>query len=119
SPSDIGKAQNVSLQLEGTIQRNGKRLRVTARLVDVNDGVMRWSDMYERDATDVLTVQDELARAITEAVGVSVGTPTVLAVVDSTPSSTTKESGQAYDLYLRGRFQLRRPGPPPLQQAIT
>ncbi len=121
SPSDIGKALNVGLQLEGTVQREGKRLRVTARLVNVSDGVMRWSDMYERDATDLLTVQEGLARAITEAIGSAVGGGTELAVDDTTPvgEGASKTSGQAYDLYLRGRFQLGRRNATSLQQAIT
>ncbi|MEO8620622.1 MAG: protein kinase [bacterium] len=122
SPSDIGKALNVALQLEGTVQREGKRLRVTARLVGVSDGVMRWSDMYERDATDLLTVQEGLARAITDAVSSAVGAaPTALASSDSAPldSKANEVAGQAYDLYLRGRFQLGRRTAASLQQAIT
>jgi serine/threonine-protein kinase len=122
SPSDIGKALNVALQLEGTVQRVGKRLRVTARLVNVSDGVMRWSDMYERDATDLLTVQEGLARSITDAVGGAMGgSGAMLASADTTPveSSASKASGQAYDLYLRGRFQLGRRNATSLQQAIT
>jgi TolB-like protein/tetratricopeptide (TPR) repeat protein len=122
SPSDIGKALNVALQLEGTVQREGKRLRVTARLVNVSDGVMRWSDMYERDATDLLTVQEGLARAITDAVGGAVGGgAAVLAVSDTATlnSGSNKTSGQAYDLYLRGRFQLNRRSATSLRQAIN
>ena len=122
APSDIGKALNVALQLEGTVQREGKRLRVTARLVNVSDGVMRWSDMYERDATDLLTVQEGLARAITDAVGGAMGTNSPqLASRDTTPveSGANKSSGQAYDLYLRGRFQLGRRSAASLQQAIS
>ena len=121
SPSDIGKALNVALQLEGTVQREGKRLRVTARLVNVSDGVMKWSDMYERDATDLLTVQEGLARAITDAVGGAVGGGSALASNDTSAldSSVSKASGQAYDLYLRGRFQLARRSATSLQQAIT
>ncbi|MEP6731970.1 MAG: protein kinase [bacterium] len=122
SPSDIGKALNVALQLEGTVQRDGKRLRVTARLVAVSDGVMRWSDMYERDATDLLTVQEGLARAITDAVGAAMGsTGQALASQDSSRAeiNTNKASGQAYDLYLRGRFQLGRRSATSLQQAVT
>ena len=122
SPSDIGKALNVALQLEGTVQREGKRLRVTARLVNVGDGVMRWSDMYERDATDLLTVQEGLARAITDAVGGAVGGgTTALAAADTATvnSGSNKTSGQAYDLYLRGRFQLNRRSATSLRQAIT
>ena len=120
SPSDIGKALNVALQLEGTIQRDGKRLRVTARLVGVNDGVMRWSDTYERQATDLLSVQDDLARAITSAVRGSMG-GALAQVADTGPSvaEVSPASGQAYDLYLRGRFQLGRRSPAALQQAIV
>jgi TolB-like protein len=69
SASEVGEALHVTMQLEGTIQRDGRRLRVTARLVEVSDGTMRWSDMYERETTDLMTVQDELSRAITLAVG--------------------------------------------------
>jgi serine/threonine protein kinase/tetratricopeptide (TPR) repeat protein len=107
SPNEVGKALNVAQQLEGTVQRDGNRLRVTARLVGVNDGVMHWSDMYERDATDLLTVQDELARVITGAVGVAIGNDVVEPAVASAAPVSGAE-GKAYDLYLRGRFQLGR-----------
>jgi serine/threonine-protein kinase len=76
SPSDVGRELNVTRQLEGTVQREGKRLRVTARLVDVRDGTMTWSDMYERDVTDLLSVQDELTRVITGAVREAIGART-------------------------------------------
>jgi len=69
SPSEVGEALHVTMQLEGTIQREGKRVRVTARLVDVRDGTMRWSEMYERNTGNALALQDELSRAITAAVG--------------------------------------------------
>jgi eukaryotic-like serine/threonine-protein kinase len=117
SPNEVGKALNVAQQLEGTVQRDGNRLRVTARLVGVNDGVMHWSDMYERDATDLLTVQDELARVITGAVGVAIGNDVVEpAVAAAAPVSGAE--GKAYDLYLRGRFQLGRRSAASLKRAI-
>jgi TolB-like protein/Flp pilus assembly protein TadD len=121
APSDIGKALNVALQLEGTVQRVGKRLRVTARLVGVNDGVMRWSDMYERDATDLLTVQEELARAITGAVDGAMGGSSAVAAATATPKAepSSKSSGEAYDAYLRGRFQLGRRSASSIQQSIA
>jgi serine/threonine-protein kinase len=121
SPNDIGQALHVAQQLEGTVQREGKRLRVTARLVDVSDGVMRWSDMYERDATDLLTVQQELARVITGAVGGAMGNE-ALAAADSEGSlddSVSWAQATAYDLYLRGRFQLAKRGAGPLRLAIS
>jgi len=88
----------------------------------VSDGVMRWSDMYERDATDLLTVQQELARVITGAVGGAIGTE-ALASADSggatAPDSVSWAEATAYDLYLRGRFQLAKRGAAPLRQAIS
>jgi serine/threonine-protein kinase len=123
SPSDIGQALHVAQQLEGTVQREGKRLRVTARLVDVSDGVMRWSDMYERDATDLLTVQQELARVITGAVGGAMGAEALAADQpagdESTSDSVSWAEATAYDLYLRGRFQLAKRGAGPLRLAIS
>lgn len=122
SPSDIGQALHVAQQLEGTVQREGKRLRVTARLVDVSDGVMRWSDMYERDATDMLTVQQELARVITGAVGGAMGSEALASADSSTTAGGDTVSwaeATAYDLYLRGRFQLAKRGAAPVRQAIS
>jgi serine/threonine-protein kinase len=118
SPSDVGRELAVTRQLEGTVQREGKRLRVTARLVDVKDGVMAWSDMYERDATDLLSVQEELARVITGAVREAIGAAEP-SVVASAPVPAGQASNVAYDLYLRGRYQLGRRGAEPLKQAIV
>ena len=118
SPSDVGRELGVTRQLEGTVQREGKRLRVTARLVDVRDGTMTWSDTYERDVTDLLSVQDELTRVITGAVREAIGARTQPA--DTAPSpELASASGEAYDLYLRGRFQLNKRGAAPLRQAIA
>jgi serine/threonine-protein kinase len=117
SPSDVGRELAVTRQLEGTVQREGKRLRVTARLVNVQDGVMAWSDMYERDATDLLSVQEDLARVITGAVREAIGAAAVVA--DSTTAPAGQASNLAYDLYLRGRYQLGRRGAEPLRQAIS
>jgi serine/threonine-protein kinase len=119
SPNEVGKALNVAQQLEGTVQRDGRRLRVTARLVGVSDGVMHWSDMYERDASDLLTVQDELAREITGAVGTAIGNELAAAAPTATPTPATGAEGKAYDLYLRGRFALGRRGGASLKKAIA
>jgi serine/threonine-protein kinase len=118
SPSDVGRELGVTRQLEGTVQREGKRLRVTARLVDVRDGTMTWSDMYERDVTDLLSVQDELTRVITGAVREAIGARTQPADT-APPPAPASASNEAYDLYLRGRFQLNKRGAAPLRQAIA
>lgn len=61
------------LVLEGTIQRDGGRVRVTARLSNASDGVMRWADVYDRDSRDVFAVTDDIAVAIVASVSHSTG----------------------------------------------
>ena len=68
SPIDLGKKLKVNMVLEGTVQRDKDRVRVTARLVNTADGFTVWSDMYERAVTDVFKVQDEISSAIVDAV---------------------------------------------------
>jgi serine/threonine-protein kinase len=108
----VGKALNVATVLEGTIQRDGKRLRLTARLVRVADGLTEWSDDYERTATDLFKVQAQLARSIADALRPELTADTVqLAERDVDP--------RAYDAYLHGRQLLSRPGPGSLEQAAA
>ena len=56
------------LVLEGTVERVGNRLRVTARLSSTDDDVMQWADVYDRDVKDIFTVEDEIADAIVASV---------------------------------------------------
>ena len=56
------------LVLEGTVERIGNRLRVTARLSSTADDVMQWADVYDRDVKDIFAVEDDIASAIVAAV---------------------------------------------------
>ncbi len=115
----VGKALNVATILEGTVQRDGKRLRLTARLVRVSDGLTMWSDVFEREATDLFKVQGALARAITDAL-----TPE-LSPADPARAAFTSQVAErevdpgAYDAYLRGRQLMTRPGPGALSAAAA
>jgi TolB-like protein/Tfp pilus assembly protein PilF/tRNA A-37 threonylcarbamoyl transferase component Bud32 len=104
SASDIGKALNVGRILEGTVQRDGNRLRVTARVTNTDDGFMIWSDMFERELKDVFAVQDEISSAIADALGAQMAPVPTDVVADRGTADD-----EAYDLYLRGRhfFELR------------
>jgi len=64
--SDTASTANVDarLVLEGTVERIGDRLRVTARLSNTSDDVMRWADVFDRDVKDIFSVEDEIAAAI-------------------------------------------------------
>jgi adenylate cyclase len=60
----IGRELGVRYLLEGSIRRAGDRVRITAQLIDVASGIHRWADRYDRELSDVLTIQDEVARTI-------------------------------------------------------
>jgi serine/threonine-protein kinase len=113
--------------LAGTLQRDGNRLRVTARLVNTADGFTVWSDMFERDTKDVFKVQDEISSAIVAAISSElVGGAAVSSSPVSAPApAATVASGnhgttdlQAYDLYLRGRYFFEKRGEPGLRKAL-
>jgi adenylate cyclase len=68
--SDTASTANVfaHLVLEGTVERVGNRLRVTARLSSTDDDVMQWADVFDRDVKDIFAVEDEIADAIVASV---------------------------------------------------
>ena len=73
--SDTVGTANLSarLVLEGTVERIGGRLRVTARLSSTDDDVMQWADVYDRDVEDIFAVEDEIADAIVASVSPMAG----------------------------------------------
>jgi TolB-like protein/tetratricopeptide (TPR) repeat protein/tRNA A-37 threonylcarbamoyl transferase component Bud32 len=111
---EIGERLRVATVLEGTVQRDGVRLRLIVRLVDAADGLSIWSGIYEEEATDVFAVQDSLAVAILDAIKQEFGGE--LAATEATGTGTSNL--EAYDLYLRGRYLFRRRGEGALHQAL-
>ncbi len=71
--ADIGRQLNVAHVLEGSVRKGGTTLRITAQLIDSQTGFHLWSDTYDRDASDILKVQDEIAGAITTALQYRLG----------------------------------------------
>jgi serine/threonine-protein kinase len=68
SDTTITASLDARLVLEGTVERVGDRLRVTARLSSTQDDVMQWADVFDRDVKDIFTVEDEIADAIVASV---------------------------------------------------
>jgi eukaryotic-like serine/threonine-protein kinase len=94
----IAEALDVRTILEGSVRRAGNRVRVTAQLIDAQDGYHLWSQRYDRELADVFEVQDEIAAAIAKALEVKL-TPRPAA------AERYKPSLPAYEAYLRGRHQ--------------
>src|SRR3989442_13113347 len=93
----IGEELNVATVLEGSVRRDGNQLRGSAHLIGALDGYHVWSRSYDRELKNVFAVEDELARAIVDALK-----PKLIARPRLVAQSTA--NAKAHDLYLRGRF---------------
>ncbi|HTR19351.1 MAG TPA: protein kinase [Gemmatimonadales bacterium] len=105
---EIGRKLKVATVLEGSVRKAGKKLRVTAQLVNVADGYHLWSERYDRELEDVFAIQDEIAGNIVKALRVVLSEDEKRAI-EKAPT----ENVEAYDYYLRGRqyfHQFRRTG---------
>ncbi len=112
SVSEIGRQLRVGTVLEGSVRRAGDRLRVTAQLINVEDGYHLWADAYDRDLRDVFAVQAEIAQAIAGALKVKLSGEAATIVGRPTMDLT------AYDLYLKGRHALNQRYGASLLQAV-
>jgi TolB-like protein/Tfp pilus assembly protein PilF len=96
---DVGRSLDVGAVLEGSVRKSGNRMRIAAQLVNATDGYQLWSQAYDRELTDVFAVQEEIARAIVQALRVKLGVAEGAAL-----SAAPTRDLEAYDLYLKGRF---------------
>ncbi|HTI62682.1 MAG TPA: protein kinase [Gemmatimonadaceae bacterium] len=100
---EVGKALNVGAVLQGRVRREGTRMRVSAQLTSAADGIVLWSNSYEREVKDAFAVQDEITRDIVGALRVTLaggsGSAAGKLSTDTTDAAT-------HDLYLRGLYFL-------------
>jgi serine/threonine protein kinase len=107
--NEVGKKLNVANVLEGTLRREGNRVRVTAELINTRSGFHLWSETYERELQGVFALQDEITRAIVEALKIK------LAV--SLPVHEQRNT-EAYELYLQGLFFSNKSSEADLRRAL-
>ena len=100
---EIGRRLNVGYVLEGSVQRAGTRLRVSAQLINAANGYHLWSDEYEGDTKDIFAVQDEIARAMVGVLQLKLTGPVGAPLVQRSTGSP-----EAHELYLRGRYFFAR-----------
>jgi serine/threonine protein kinase/tetratricopeptide (TPR) repeat protein len=99
---EVAAALSVGSVLEGSVRRSGKRVRITAQLVNVADGYQLWSERYDRELTDIFELQDEIAGEIARRLQVS--------LVGAPARERRTKNLEAYDLYLKGRFHWEQRG---------
>jgi eukaryotic-like serine/threonine-protein kinase len=100
---EIAQKLKVDAVVEGSVLQSGNRVRVTARLVDAAADKPVWTEEYERDLRDVLTLQEEVTRAIVDEIKVK-----LTAKVQARLTTPRPVNPMAYEAYLKGRFQWYR-----------
>ena len=111
---EIGRKLDVGSVLEGSIRKAGSRLRVTAQLINVEDGFHLWSERYDREMADVFAIQDEITAAIIDSLKVK-----LLAGETAALRKRSTEDPEAYNLYLKGLYFNGRPSPESLEKALA
>jgi TolB-like protein len=98
----IGEKLGVTTLLEGTVRKQGDRVRIVAELVNAADGIELWTRTFDRELKDIFAVQAEIAAAVAESLKV-----TLLGSDGQSTRSATK-STEAHNAYLQGHFHFQR-----------
>jgi hypothetical protein len=114
SIGEISRELGVSHVLEGSLRREGTRLRIAVRLVSAADQAPVWSDSYDRSQHGALTIQSEIAAQVARALALE-----LLDAPWTTAEWTGTHSPKARDALLRGKHLLARGAPRDLAAAIT
>ena len=107
--SEVANKLNVQNVLEGSLRRDGNRIRITAQLINARDGFHLWSDTYERELQDVFALQDEITRAIVDALKIKLA-------ISAPPRD--RPDIEAYDLYLQGLYLSNKSSEVDLRKAL-
>jgi len=110
----IGNTLGAAYLVEGSVRRSGTHIRVTVQLIDARDGTHRWSETYDRDAQDALTVQDEITAGLVRALQLE-----VIGGASGVKPRILPRNADAYDAYLRGLHSFNRFDEPGLDEAAV
>ena len=105
----IGQKLNVSAVVEGSVRRQGSRARIAIRIIKTADSQQLWSNSFDREMADVFAVEEEIAQAVTRAVGA----PVVAG------NGTKPANAEAYKAYLEGRYFLQRGNKENFEKALA
>jgi eukaryotic-like serine/threonine-protein kinase len=111
---EVGRELGVQSVLEGSVRKSGSRVRISAQLLNVEDGYHLWSETYDRELQDVFAIQEEIAEAIVRQLEVRLGLK-----AEPTLVARRTVNVDAYNLYLQGRYFWNRRGAIDLQKAAA
>src|SRR4030095_6587952 len=98
-PLSAGRDLGIDYIVDGTLRRVGNRIRVTAQLLSVSEGVTRWAEHFDEDSTDVLQIEDSISERIATAL-----LPQLTGDEQRQLSKRGTDSSEAFEAYLRGRY---------------
>jgi TolB-like protein/DNA-binding winged helix-turn-helix (wHTH) protein/Flp pilus assembly protein TadD len=107
---EIGQELDAGSLLEGSVRRDGDRLRIIVQLIDANTGLQVWSENYDRRMSDIFAIQNRISTRVAQKL---IGT----LAPDTLPAAPTQDI-EAYTLFLRANFLLRQRGAAQLTRAI-
>jgi TolB-like protein/Tfp pilus assembly protein PilF/pimeloyl-ACP methyl ester carboxylesterase/predicted Ser/Thr protein kinase len=110
---DIGRTLNVNSVLEGSVRKAGNRLRVTAQLVNVDDGYHLWSERYDREMEDIFAIQDDITLAIVDKLK-----PQLLGEEKAKLVKRQTVDLEAHNLCLKGKYFLNKMTEEGLKKAV-
>ncbi len=111
---EIANQLGVNTVIEGSVRKFGNRVRVTAQLINAEDGYHKWSEVYDRNLEDIFTVQDNIATSIAKQMKQSLDDVKPAKKLVKIPT----ENIEAYNLYLKGLFYWNKWSPDNIQRAI-
>lgn len=114
--SEIAALLKVNHVLEGSVRKAGTRLRITAQLIEAENGYHLWSETYDRELTDVFAIQDEISAAIGEALKAQMGIQDAAAL--QAPRVAETANTAAYEAYLKGRYLVNQRGNKSIAEAV-
>jgi TolB-like protein/class 3 adenylate cyclase/Tfp pilus assembly protein PilF len=107
----VAQKLNVATVLEGSVRKSGKRVRITAQLIEVSSDSHLWSETYDRELDDIFAVQDDIAQSVVKELRAALlGEPAAIAAdtavaADVRQASTGRsDNPEAFQLYLQGKF---------------
>jgi serine/threonine protein kinase/lipoprotein NlpI len=110
---EVGKKLNVGSVLEGSVRKSGQRLRITAQLINVEDGYHLWSGQFDRETKDIFDIQEEIALTIVEHLKLK-----LLKEEKEKILKRHTEDPEAYELYLKGLYFWKRRYEKGLQKSL-
>src|SRR4029077_230529 len=102
-PKTIGEKLGVTTLLEGTVRKQGDKVRIVAELINAADGIELWTRTFDRELKDIFAVQQEIAAAVAASLKM-----TLLGASQRPSTDSATQNIEAHNAYLQGHYYFQR-----------